>query len=114
MIILFLIVFLALLFTDDVQSQSYDESMRKNITHLQCYEGIDSKMKARSCPAYSVTCSKVKMCLDNDCKKLEVRRFCGPIQRGTRFTNQLSIATIIMFHSDIPTAVAMRIYAINK
>merc|ERR1712062_426788 len=85
MIILFLIVFLALLFTDDVQSQSYDESMRKNITHLQCYEGIDSKMKARSCPAYSVTCSKVKMCLDNDCKKLEVRRFCGPIQRGTRF-----------------------------
>ena len=61
-IILFSIIFLALLFTDDVQSQSYDESMRKNITHLQCYEGIDSKMKARSCPAYSVTCSKVKMC----------------------------------------------------
>ena len=62
LIILFSIIFLALLFTDDVQSQSYDESMRKNITHLQCYEGIDSKMKARSCPAYSVTCSKVKMC----------------------------------------------------
>lgn len=62
-IILFLIVFLALvMITNDVHGQSYDESMRKNITHLQCYEGIDSKMKARSCPAYSVTCSKVKMC----------------------------------------------------
>ena len=62
LIILFSIILLELLFTDNVQSQSYDESMRKNITHLQCYEGIDSKMKARSCPAYSVTCSKVKMC----------------------------------------------------
>ena len=62
LIILFSIILLELLSTDNVQSQSYDESMRKNITHLQCYEGIDSKMKARSCPAYSVTCSKVKMC----------------------------------------------------
>eukprot|EP00093_Oithona_nana_P012977 12977.XXX_387641_386980_1 [CDS] Oithona nana genome sequencing. len=85
LIILYSISFLVSVIITDVQGQSYIETMKKNIAHLQCYEGIDLKVKARSCPAYSVTCSKVTICLDNDCKNTEERRFCGPIQRGSRF-----------------------------
>ena len=45
-----------------VQGFGYVDSMRLNITHLQCYEGIDRDIIKRSCPAYSVTCSKVTIC----------------------------------------------------
>ena len=61
-IILYSISFLVSVIITDVHGQSYIETMKKNIAHLQCYEGIDLKVKARSCPAYSVTCSKVTIC----------------------------------------------------
>ena len=65
-IILYSISFLVSVIITDVHGQSYIETMKKNIAHLQCYEGIDLKVKARSCPAYSVTCSKVTICKIRD------------------------------------------------
>ena len=51
-----------LLVTSFLQSYIAFEFGAKN--YLKCYEGTTGQFKARSCPAYSTTCSQVRFCKD--------------------------------------------------